>query len=52
MREIGKGHTALKTFCGFMNMQPPMQIKSFNDMQQNYCINVPRYCKGFNAKCF
>ena len=35
MREIGRGHTALKTFCGVMNMLPPMQIISFNEMQQN-----------------
>ena len=35
MREIGRGHTALKTFCGVMNMPPPMQIISFNEMQQN-----------------
>ena len=34
MKEIGRGHTALKTFCGFMNMPPPIQIKSFNEMQQ------------------
>ena len=32
MREIG---TALITFCGFLNMPSPMQIKSFNEMQQN-----------------
>ena len=35
MREIGRGCTALKKFCGFMNMPLPMQIKSFNEMQQN-----------------
>ena len=35
MKEIGRGHTALKTFCGFMNMPPPIQIKSCNKMQQN-----------------
>ena len=28
-REIGRGHTALIFFCGFMNMPPPIQIKSF-----------------------
>ena len=32
-------HTALKTFCGFINMpmqiKPPMQIKLFNEMEQN-----------------
>ena len=35
MREIGRGYIALKTFCGFLNMTPLMQIKSFNEMQQN-----------------
>ena len=35
MIEIGRGHTALKIFCDFMNMPPPILIKSFNDMQQN-----------------
>ena len=35
MREIGRGDSALKTFCGFFIMSPPMQIKSFNEMQQN-----------------
>ena len=35
MREIGKGHTALSTFCGFMNMPQPMNVKPFNDMQEN-----------------
>ena len=35
MIEIGRGHTALKTFCDFMNMPPPIHIKSLNDMQQN-----------------
>ena len=35
MREIGRGHTTVKNFCGFMNMPPPMQIKSFNEMQKN-----------------
>ena len=36
MREIGRGHTALKTFCGVMNMPPPLQIISFNEMQQKF----------------
>ena len=35
MKEIGRGQTALKTFCGVMNMPSPMQIISFNEMQQN-----------------
>ena len=35
MREIGRGHIALKTLRGFLNMTPLMQIKSFNEMQQN-----------------
>ena len=38
MREIGRGHTALKTFCSFMNMPAPMKIKLFNEMQQNIAL--------------
>lgn len=34
MREIGKGHSALSTFCGFMNLPPPMNKTSFNDLQE------------------
>ena len=26
MREIGRGHTDLSTFCELMNLPPPMQI--------------------------
>ena len=33
MRKIGKGHTALNAFCGFMNISPPMQTKAFYDIQ-------------------
>ena len=37
MQETGKGHTALSTFSGLMNLPPPsMQIKSFNEIQDNY----------------
>ena len=35
MREIGKGHIDLLTFCGLMNLPPPMQSKTFNEMQEN-----------------
>jgi len=35
MREIGKGHTSLATFCGYMNMPPPLSRKAFNDIQGN-----------------
>ena len=30
-REIGKLGTALKSFCGYMNMPPPMTINTYND---------------------
>ena len=30
-REIGKGHTTMSKFCGFMNMPKSMNLKSFND---------------------
>ena len=37
MGETGKGHTALSTFNGLMNLPPPpMQIKSFNEIQDNF----------------
>ena len=29
-REIGLGHEAVKTFCGMMNMPPPMNKKSYD----------------------
>ena len=29
-REIGRGHTAIETFCGFMNMPPPMTSNTRN----------------------
>ena len=35
MREIGKGHSALSTFCGLMSLSSPMQIKPLNEMQKN-----------------
>ena len=38
-REIGKGFTAIKTFCGFMNIPPPMTQKSFADIQDNNIIS-------------
>ena len=34
-REIGKGYSALETFCGIMNMPAPMNCKAFNEMQLN-----------------
>ena len=34
MEEIGKGFTGLSTFCGFINLPPPMNVKVFNDMQE------------------
>ena len=35
--ETGKGHTALPTFSGLMNLPPPpMQIKSFNEIEDNF----------------
>ena len=38
MREIGKGYTALKTLCGYMNISPPMTSKTFSDIQGNNVI--------------
>ena len=50
MREIGKGYTALKTLCGYMNISPPMTSKTFSDIQNNNVI--PSYIKatGVNMK--
>ncbi|MBY0580841.1 MAG: hypothetical protein K2P53_04080 [Rickettsiales bacterium] len=33
MREIGKGHSALEKLCGFLNLPPPLQKATFNDVQ-------------------
>jgi hypothetical protein len=30
-REIGKGYMGLQTFCGYMNMPPPMAEVTYND---------------------
>ena len=38
-REIGKGFTALLSFCGFMNIPPPMTQKSFGDIQDYNVIS-------------
>lgn len=35
MREVGKGFTALKTFCGFMNIPSPMTQKTFSNIQES-----------------
>ena len=35
LREIGKGYTSLKTFCGLMNIPPPMTRKTFLELQTN-----------------
>ena len=32
--EIGKGFTGLSNFCSFLNLPPPMNVKTFNDMQE------------------
>ena len=44
-REIGKGFTALKSFCGFMNIPPPMTQKSFGDIQDNNVISSETSCR-------
>ena len=31
-REIGRGHTAMETFCGYMNMPHPMHIHAYNSL--------------------
>ena len=33
-REIGRGHTAIETLCGFMSMPPPMTSKTFQETME------------------
>ena len=33
-REIGRGHTSLSALCGVMNLSLPINIKAYNDMQE------------------
>ena len=30
-REIGRGHASIETFCGYMNMPPPMMEATYNN---------------------
>ena len=30
-RELGKGHSGLETFCGYMNLPPPMAETTYNE---------------------
>ena len=34
-REIGKGHSAIETFCGLMSMPPPMTSKTYQETIEN-----------------
>ena len=49
-REIGKGFTALKSFCGFMNIPPPMTQQSFGDIQDNNVISSYKQAAEDNMK--
>ena len=40
-REIGKGHSGLETFCGYMNMPPPMAETTYKETVQ-FTLH-PRY---------
>ena len=33
--EIGQGHKAIKSFCGSMNMPPPMNFNAFRKSKEN-----------------
>ena len=44
LREIGKGYSSLKTFCGLMNMPPPMTQKTFLELQNTHV--APGYIKA------
>ena len=61
-REMGKGHRAMETFCGFMNMPPPMTKKSchkcIDDIHSlymkcaaNFMKQVADELRGFAAMC-
>ena len=47
MKEIGKGHAALTTFCGFMNLPPPMHKKTFHDIQRNILVAYKQVALNF-----
>ena len=38
-REIGKGHSAMQHFCGYMNMVPPIQPNAFYNIQKDVVDN-------------
>ena len=43
-REIGNGHTAVETFCGLMNMHPPMTYhETIANMHPVYIVSRYRY---------
>ena len=46
MREVGRGHTALKTLCGLMNIPAPMTQKTFLETQRNVSL---KYIKSAEA---
>ncbi|XP_065678497.1 uncharacterized protein LOC136093423 [Hydra vulgaris] len=47
MREIGKGLSALEKLCGFLNLPPPIQKATFNDVQNK--ILLPYKCVAMQS---
>ena len=39
-REVGKGHNGIETFCGYMNMPPPMQENAYNDLVKDTILPI------------
>ena len=39
-RDMGKGHAGLETFCGYMNMPPPMAEMTYNNTTTCTLYNV------------
>ena len=37
-REIGKGHTAMETFFGYMNCVPPMAYPTYREMNKDIAL--------------
>ena len=39
VREIGKGHSAIETLCGFMNITPPMNNNSYTEAMKELYLS-------------
>ena len=48
-REIGKGYAGIESFCGYMNMPPPMAVTTYHETIANM-HSVYMECAEFNMK--